>query len=173
LLSAIVIAADAGVPVSASPEAVVRTLSSLVPAAIEGLVRDLVLAGLTGQGDLRNIADHAGCELAEADDPSAVLAQGLRLARGDALLILRAGRAPERALFEEVSDLADGLHRRRALRIQAAPETFLSRLVPALAPTAGLLALRGALPAQAPHLEALVRAARPQGALRARLRRVG
>jgi hypothetical protein len=173
LLSALVIASDAGVRVSPSPEAVVRTLSALVPAAIEGLIRDVVLAGPSGHAELRSIADHAGCELAEAPQLGAVIAEGMRRTRGDALLILRAGRAPERALFEELTDLADELHRLRVLRIRAMPESFAARLLPGLAPAVGLVALKSALPGQSPHLEALIRAARPQGTLRARLRRVG
>jgi hypothetical protein len=173
LLSALVIAADAGLPAPASPDAVVRTLSALVPAAIEGLIRDVVLAGPAGNRDLRNIADHAGCELAEAERPQDVLAEGLRRSRGDVLLVLRAGRAPERALFEELTDLADDLHRLRVMGIRAVPESLAARILPAFAPTVGLVALKRALPAQAPHLEALIRAARPAGLLRAYLRRAG
>ena len=37
MLSVVVIAADAAVPVSPSPEAIVRTLAALVPAVVAGV----------------------------------------------------------------------------------------------------------------------------------------
>ncbi len=173
MLSAIIIVSDGNVPVSPSPEAVVRTLSALVPAAIEGLVRDVVLAAPGGNKDLARIADHAGCEVAEADEPGSVIAAGLKAARGDALLILRAGHAPERGFFEEMADLNDRLGLLGSIRVRALPETFLTRLLPGLAPSVGLVALRRSLPVGAPHLEALISLARPRQTMRLRLRRVG
>ena len=173
MLSAIIIAADARVPVLAAPDAVVRTLAALVPAAIEGLVRDVVLAAPAGDADLRKIADHAGCELAEADQPHGIIAAGLKRARGESLLILRAGHAPDRAFLEELSDLSAELGRRRALYIRAAPDGFITRLVPALGRRVGLLAQRSAVSGTAADLEALIRLARPSSAMRTTLRRVG
>jgi hypothetical protein len=173
VLSAIIIVSDGRVPVSPSPEAVVRTLSALVPAAIEGLVRDVVLAAPSGNADLARIADHAGCQLAEAGGAADVISAGLRMARGDALLVLRAGHAPERGFFEELADLNDRLGLLGSARVRAMPERFLTRLLPGLAPSVGLVALRRNLPAQAPHLEALISAARPRETMRLRFRRVG
>ena len=173
MLSAIIIAADVRVPVLVGPDAVVRTLSALVPAAIEGLIRDVVLAAPSGNADLRKIADHAGCELAEADHPRDAIAAGLKRARGESLLVLRAGHAPDRAFLEELSDLSGELGRRRAIFIRAMPETFLTRLLPTLARPVRLLAQRAALPSSATDLEALIRAAKPRSAMRATLRQVG
>ena len=173
MLSAIIIVSDGNVPVSPSPEALVRTLAALVPAAIEGLVRDVVLAAPSGNPDLARIADHAGCEIAEADTPTAVIAAGLKAARGDALLVLRAGHAPERGFFEEMADLSDRLGLMGAVRVRATPESFLTRLLPGLTASVGLVALRRSLPSQAPHLEGLISAARPKQTMRLRLRRVG
>jgi len=95
MLSAVVLATDLSRPLGASSEAVVRTLSALVPAAIEGIVRDVTLASAGDIAELRKIADHAGCEIAEAADPAGAIAAGLASARGDLLLILRAGYAPQ------------------------------------------------------------------------------
>jgi hypothetical protein len=69
MLSAVVLATDLSRPRGASSEAVVRTLSALVPAAIEGIVRDVTLACAGDSAELRKIADHAGCEIVEAADP--------------------------------------------------------------------------------------------------------
>jgi hypothetical protein len=172
-LSAVILAADAAVPVSPSPEALVRTLSALVPAAIEGLVRSVVIAGLSGNNDMHSVAEHAGCDIAESDTASGIIGAGLSQARGDHLLILKVGYAPDRAALEDLSDIAGDLGRLRAMRLRAAPETFLTRLLPFMSPTVGLVAVRSALPKGAPDLQALVRAARPSGSLRTRLRRVG
>jgi hypothetical protein len=83
----------------------VRTLSALVPAAIEGIVRDVTLACAGDIAELRKIADHAGCEIAEAADPAGAIAAGLASARGDLLLILRAGYAPQSGFIEEIADM--------------------------------------------------------------------
>lgn len=172
MLSAIVLAADASQkPVS--PDALVRTLAALVPAAIEGLVRDVTLAGLAG-AELAEIADHAGCEFTESADPSMILAHALKRARGPNVFLLRAGRAPEAGFIDEFSDfLARSDAGARGALMREKPETFWTRTLPALSAPAGLIASRQRMmDAGRGDLAALVRALRPQVTLRVRGRRV-
>jgi hypothetical protein len=172
MLSAIILAADARLaPVA--PDALVRTLAALVPAAIEGLVRDVTIAGLAGR-ELASIADHAGCELTEGDDPSLLVAQALKLARGPNVFLLRAGRAPEAGFIDEIGDfLARSDAGARGALMRETPETFLTRTIPALSPAVGLIASRQRMmDAKRADLAGLVRALRPAVTLRARGRRV-
>ena len=59
MISALVLADDASFPQPASADAVVRTLSALIPATIEGLIRDVAVTGLDGRRETRHrdIAD--------------------------------------------------------------------------------------------------------------------
>ena len=171
-MSALVIAID-GKDAPVSPDALVRTLAALVPAAIEGLVRDLTIAGVAGQ-DLPAIADHAGCEFSESVAAADVLANGLKLVRGPNVFVLRAGHAPEAGFIEEMGDVLNrsGAGERGALMRQK-PESFLPTLVPALSPVVGLMASRERmLRAQALRFPGLVAQVKPQITLRARGRRV-
>ena len=172
MLSAIVITGDQADPQPATPEAVVRTLSALVGAAIEGLVRDVTLAAPGVDADLRKIADHAGCELAEAATPAGAIAAGIAAARGDLLLVLRAGHAPEAGFAEEIVDVFQRSSRPRTLRFREEPQSFLTRLFPALSPVRGLVAARSALDAGSPDFVTLVRRAASGPTAKIRLRRV-
>ena len=172
MLSALVLAADASTP-QATPDAVVRTLAALVPAAVEGLLRDVTLAGLTG-GDLAEIADHAGGEVSESATSDLIIADGLKCVRGPALFVIRAGHAPEAGFIEEAGDfLARSGAAQRGALIRERPETFLSRSFPSLAPAAGLITWRPSLSdSSLRDFASLVRAAKPQVTLRVRARRV-
>jgi len=172
MLSAVVIAADRGSPHAASSEAVVRTLSALVTAAIEGLVRDVTLAAGEESLDLRKIADHAGCEIAMASDPAGAIAAGLASARGDLLLILRAGYAPQAGFIEEIADLFQRATRPNVLRFRAVPDSLLTRLAPGFSPVQGLVAKRAVLDPKSPDFATLVSRAGAAPTARARLRRV-
>ncbi len=172
MLSAIILACDRSAPQPASLEAVVRSLSSLVPATIEGLVRDVTLASAGDNEDLRKIADHAGCEIAMAADFADVIAAGLAAARGDLLLILRAGFAPQAGFIEEVSDCFQRATRPGALRFRAVPAGLLTRIAPGLAPVQGLVAKRAVLDPISPDLPTLVRRAGSAATARTRLRPV-
>jgi len=172
MLSAIVLAADRSLPQSASSEAVVRTLSALVTAAIEGLVRDVTLACGGQSLELRKIADHAGCEIAEAADPAGAIAAGLASARGDVLLVLRAGYAPQAGFIEEISDMFQRATRPNALRFRTVPDSFLTRLAPGFAPVQGLVAKRSVLDPKSPDFATLVSRAGAAPTARVRLRRV-
>ena len=172
MLSAIILATDRSAPQSASSEAVVRSLSALVSAAIEGIVRDVTLASAGDSEELRKIADHAGCEMAEAADPSGAIAAGIASARGDLLLVLRAGYAPQAGFIEEIADMFQRATRPDALRFRIVPTGFWTRLAPGLAPVRGLVAKRSVLDVASPDLATLVRRAGAAPTARTRLRPV-
>jgi hypothetical protein len=120
-----------------------RTLASLVAAKVESLLGDVQIAGPSGEG-LHVLANHAGCDLIEADNEADWLAAALQAARGPDVFVLRCGRAPEAGFIEETRDfLASGSKDRQATAcLRCVPETFLERLFPRLAPVAGLIASR-------------------------------
>ena len=147
MLSAIVFCENAQQSSRIDPaERLVRSLSSLIGANVEGLLGDVAIAGPFGQG-LGLIADQAGCALFEAPGESEWLSRAIEAARGPELLLLRSGFAPLAGFIEDAGDFLraggvgnPGSHRAAVLR--AAPETFIERLFPRAAPLAGLIAPR-------------------------------
>lgn len=149
----------------------VRTLGSLISASVEGLLRDVVIAGPEGQG-LERIADYAGCALIVARSEPDWLHLALEAARGPDLLVLRSGRAPEDGFIEEAGDFlrCGGT----AAKLHDVPEKFLERLFPNLAPLAGLIAPRElCLMAPRGGFEMLAHSFDGAIAMRTRARRVG
>jgi hypothetical protein len=171
MFSVVVVAADAAVPLSPSPEAVVRTLAALVPAVVAGVARDFTLAGLSGAPGLAEIADHAGCALALAERPEGVLAAGLAAARGEWLLALRAGFAPGPGFVDEAGDLLGGAFSGVGL-LRAEAETLVTRLAPDLATVHGVIVARSRMASGARDIAGLARGVKPARTLRSRLRRV-
>lgn len=159
-------------------ESVVRTLSSLVKANVEGLLGDVAIAGPAEQG-LGFIADHAGCGLIEATDEAEWLRRAIEAARGPHLFLLRSGFAPQAGFIEEAGDFikarsASLSGRAPAALLRAAPETFIERVFPNAAPLAGLIASRQrCLEASAGRLAALARSVTPATTLRTHARRIG
>ena len=140
MLSAIVLACDASQPHPADPEAVAASLAALVPAVISGIVREASIAVTAGDATMREIADHAGCQLVEAA-PEDVLSAALAGARGPRVLVLRAGCLPEQGFPEEIADfLRSNPDRGDVLR--QTPLRGLARLFPSLAPVAGFVGTR-------------------------------
>lgn len=157
MFSVIVTTCDPAVHGSASPEAVARTLAALVPGAISGAVRDVVMTGTEwpagpnapgdpdrrGQNlkDLARIADHAGCEFIVTGKWLDGVKDALKIAREPRVLALQAGYAPESGFYDELSDMAWGatLHPTRLLE---RPTSALHRALPFLAPLAGIVAER-------------------------------
>lgn len=124
------------------PEAIVRTLTALVPAAVEGLVRDLVLCAPRETKDLLRICDHAGCDFIAAPAGSPSRETLARLKEGRVFMI-RAGRAPQHGYLGEVSDLvAFGAG---AAVLRDAPHNLLTRIAPSLSPVSALIAARADL----------------------------
>jgi hypothetical protein len=68
-------------------EALARTLGSLVPAAVEGFVRDVTVRDLGSQDETRKVCDHAGARWLEKVE----LSDAVRSARCDWLLFLTPG----------------------------------------------------------------------------------
>lgn len=159
-------------------ESVVRTLSSLVRANVEGLLADVAIAGPPDQG-LDLIADHAGCGLIEAASEIEWLRRAIEAARGPNVFLLRSGFATQAGFIEEAGDFmkaqsASLRGRVPAALLRAAPETFIERLFPNAAPLAGLIAPRDrCLEASAGRLAALAQFVNPTTTLRTHARRVG
>jgi hypothetical protein len=168
MLSAIILC-DASASAAMRPEALVRTLAPLVGACVAGLVQDVVLAG-PGDAELAAVADHAGCALVEGSREADWLAGAVAHARRPLLLVLRAGFAPEAGFVEEIEDLA-ALLPTTALLMRATPQSGVARLIPQLAPVAGLV-MPAARCVGAPGFAGLVRTAGPTRQLRSRARPV-
>lgn len=136
---------------SARVEDVVRGLASLVPAAVDGVVREVqLIAGGTERGTddpaLAQVAEHAGCAyvagaLADAF-PMAVSA-----ARSPFVLMLLPGISFDRALIDEMAAVATRQGDRIAagIALKAVGGGLPGRLVPRLSPTVGLLTTRDRL----------------------------
>ncbi len=70
-----------------NPEAVARTLAGLVPAAVEGVVRDVHIVAGSESPALKRVVDTAGARLW----PSGRLADAINAARAEWLLVLEPG----------------------------------------------------------------------------------
>lgn len=71
-----------------------QTLASLVPAAVDGLVREVVVADAGSTDDTLAIAEDAGATVIRAEGaPEARLAQGCKVARAEWLLILESSES--------------------------------------------------------------------------------
>ena len=120
----------------------VRTLSSLVPGTIGGLVRDVTI--VTGRPDreVRRVADHAGCSIVENEGFERALQLAVTQARSPILFLLRAGAHVDRAFLEEVALAVgpdcDGAG--PALVLREAPDGLVRRVLPDLSPAVGLIA---------------------------------
>ena len=68
-------------------EALSRTLGSLIGAAVEGAVRDVIVCDLGSTDQTRYVAEHAGCHFVAAGG----IAAGIARAKGDWLLLLEPG----------------------------------------------------------------------------------
>jgi hypothetical protein len=154
---------------SAPPEAIVRTLTALVPAAVEGVVRDLALCAPRETKDLLRICDHAGCDFL-ALDYGAAMGGALTQLKEPRAFILRAGRAPQHGYLGEVADLLAAGERAAVLR--DAPHNLATRLAPALSPVSALIAARADLQ-EAPLADVGRLAARLKGARTLKARMIG
>ncbi|MGL4405994.1 MAG: glycosyl transferase family 2 [Notoacmeibacter sp.] len=82
------------------PKALTRTLNALIGAAVDGLVREVIVLAPIEDETAANLADHAGCGLFTPDQ----FANAVALAKGDWLLILQAGALPEQGWSESIGD---------------------------------------------------------------------
>ena len=148
----------------------VRTLAALVPAIVEGLVRDVTVIGRKPDEGVRRIAEHAGCNLVENVDFDTALGEAMASARSSTLFLLRAGAFLDRAFLDEAArqfgpEQGDGT---RALLLREAPGGLVTRVLPDLAPVAGLIAPRATFTPPAKDFDALVRRQRAPQTLQAR-----
>jgi hypothetical protein len=115
----------------ADDQGLAATLATLVPGAVEGVVRDVVLIDRGMTSASRKVADHAGCRVVSADD----LRAAVEAARGEWLLLLEPGARLQpgwiAAVVEHADAVAGGLARNpaaRFLRSRADRPAFFSRL---------------------------------------------
>jgi hypothetical protein len=154
------------------PEILVRTLAALVAPAVAGLVRDVVIVGGNAY-EPGIVAEHAGCAFIVAESLEAGLAEALLKARLPSVLVLRVGCVPPSEFIDEAGDLLRADPQAAAL-LRARPERFAERIIPRLAPLAGLIAPRRiCLDAPAGALRSLARHVHPRQTLRSRARRIG
>lgn len=68
-------------------ESLARTLGSLVSAAVEGVVRDVIVCDHGSSDQTHRVAEHAGCHLVA----SGGVAAGIRQAKGEWILLIEPG----------------------------------------------------------------------------------
>jgi len=115
-----------------------RSLGALVTVAVEGLIRDVIIAGPSGY-ELGTIADHAGCAFIEGALEADWLQRALSLAHGPACLVLHAGYIPGPGFAEEVRMILDWVKMQPGFW-RAEPDHWIARLFPGLSPIAALAA---------------------------------
>lgn len=118
-------------------ETLARTLSSLIGAAVEGVVRDVVVCDLGSTDQTRYVAEHAGCHLITAGG----IAAGIAAAKADWLLILEPGARPLDGWTDEVAAYINkSVMPARLTRARTDRLPFLARVLSANSPLAtGLL----------------------------------
>ena len=157
-----------------APEEAARTLAFLVSAAVQGLVRDAVLIGEDSPA-LRYVADYAGCTLVTESEPAKALSAALASARGEHMLVLRAGYAAESPLIDEIRDFLEFGRGREGVcgLVRETPGGFVQRVLPGMSPLAGLVAPRDkSRAANARDLADMARRLRPNVTFKAGARRL-
>lgn len=160
MLSAVVLAPPFSNAPAPALGAVVRTLNALVPATVEGLVRDVTLLAPPDDAGIRTVTDHAGCRLVEGGAFRGGFAQALGGAKQPTVFVIRAGAAFDRSFLDEVAGL---LAPDRAgeggpcYLLRRVPEGLAARLLPDLAPVAGVIASRRRLGGPAADFTAVLR----------------
>ena len=161
---------------SPEPNALVRTLAALVPAAIDGLVRDVTVIGPGSDAGMRMIAEDAGCGILEADSFEDAVRSALGRARSATVFLLQSGAAFDHALVDEVGtyfSVPRPAGDAQVLLLRRSASGLLTRVLPRRAPVVGLIAPRTALSGAPKSFEALVRSLRPTRTLAARAQMPG
>jgi glycosyltransferase involved in cell wall biosynthesis len=85
-----------------SERGLVPTLAALVPGAMAGIVREVIVADAGSRDETEQVADIAGCRFLSSDEPlGARLKAAVATARGDWLMFLRPGIVPGANWIEE------------------------------------------------------------------------
>lgn len=166
MLSTIVLTPPTAVDATRAAGALLRTLAALVPAAMDGVVRDVTLLHLGDDAGMAGIADEAGCQIVEEKDFPAALARGIAGARSPWIFVVKAGTVPSRLFGEEaLRALGGSLGGDGALLLRETP-TGLARWIPWLAPVAGVILPRARLAeGRCASFADVVRRARPARSL--------
>lgn len=167
MLSTLVFAPPAADDAARRASALLRTLAALVPATVEGIVRDVTLLNVGEGQSFAEIADEAGCQLVAEQDFPAALARGVAGARSPWIFVVKAGTIPSRIFGEEAARALEGaVETGGALLLREQPSGLLGRLFPALAPVAGVILPRSRLAeTRCASFAELVRRARPARSL--------
>ena len=102
------------IPTSNSERVLVPTLAMLVPGAMSGLVREVIIADAGSTDDTLEVADIAGCTVLSSTEPLAARLRAAAAARSPWLMFLRAGTVldttwiDDTTRFIEESDRSDG-----------------------------------------------------------------
>lgn len=146
MLSTLVFAPSAADDATRRGRALLRTLAALVPAAVEGIVRDVTLLQVGDGTSYAGIADEAGCHVVAETDFPAALARGVAGARSSWIFVVKAGTVPSRIFGEEAARALEGLlGTGGALLLRGQPNGFLTRCFPSLAPVVGVIVPRALL----------------------------
>lgn len=107
-------------------EGLARTLASLVGGAVEGLVREVIVCDAGSSDQTHYVAEHAGCHyLAQGS-----IAAGIKLAKGDWLLMLEPGaRLAEGWIAEVGAHIARQTMAARFSRSRSTRTPFLARVL--------------------------------------------
>jgi len=117
----------------------VPTLAALVPGALAGIVREVIVVDAGSRDATAEVADIAGCRFEEVSGPLAEqLIAGAKAARAQWLLFLRPGIVPDptwvddATRFMQQAPAVDGPHARAAV-FRSVPHAGRSAIVEALA----------------------------------------
>ncbi|MDX6807343.1 hypothetical protein [Terrihabitans rhizophilus] len=142
---------------SGDEEALLATLASLVPAAADGTVRDVIVVDGSGGSSVHAIADGCGCLYVRgASERSLRLAAGARLAKAPWLLFMEPGCEPEEGWTRDVRGFMERAERqgtasRRAARFQVLEDGADDGLAQAVRRAGQSMAGSEALPALLIH----------------------
>ena len=96
------------IPTHNSERVLVRTLAMLVPGALAGIVREVIVADAGSTDGTAQVVDVAGCEMMVSDAPLAArLKKATASARGPWLLFLRPGVVLDASWVEEAARAID------------------------------------------------------------------
>ncbi len=109
------------IPTLNAEDGLARTLSALVPATVDGLVRELIIVDGGSTDTTLNIADAAGADIVRSEAGRGVqLAAGAKRARFPWLLFLHADTELEQSWTREASHLIEGIETGRRPQAAAA-----------------------------------------------------
>lgn len=113
------------IPTLDDEEVLLGTLASLVSAAAEGAVRDVIVVDGGSTDQTEAVADAAGCVFVRGPRSRGDrLAEGARLAKGPWLLFLTPGAEPEEGWFREARQFVERSERQSATAQRAAAFRF-------------------------------------------------